>query len=355
MRYLKRQTLNRRVANDPSLYVDKNGQVVMGNNSDLLLPTGTTGQQPSGTTPGRIRYNTTKGNVEVYQGTSWRALRYQEATTIFQQNLGAGDDSITLFGPLNSTYYNPSNVSSSNSTFGGQNIIVIVENVIQVSTINYTVVQNPTITPLSNYTAYPTTTTSNVSTLYFNTSLNVTNAGWYANQATLTLSNTTSTGACFAIGSTIVVTGIVSTGQTPSAFNGTFTVTNSTATTVAYTLTTNPGTYLGSGGGQAGNGGNVTASGSYKALFPSVNLTGLTVSGTNIYSGSTITTYTTDPNTDALTSITLNHATTGSVNINSTITIQTNSQTISDNSWYLQFSTPVPYGKVVIALLGFDQ
>ena len=343
MRYLKRQTLNRRIANDPSLYVDINGQVVMGNNSTLLLPTGTTGQQPSGATPGRIRYNTTKGNVEVYQGSAWRALRYQEATTIFQQNLGAGDGAVTYFGPLNSTYYDTSNVSS-NTTLGGQNIIVVVENVIQLSSINYTVVQNPTL-PAETYTGSLSVAAS-ASLLYFNTSLNVTTASWTSNVATITVSNTTSSQPGFAIGATITVVGIQSTGQAPSAFNGVFTVTGSTATTVTYALVTNPGTYQ--------NGGSVTASGSTPAIFPAVPLSGAVVSGTNIYSGATVTgTAIVDPNTGALTSITMNHAVTSTIPVNTSITIAEGGTTGS--GYYLKFSTPVPLGKVVIALLGFDQ
>ena len=36
----------------------------------LFLPTGTTAQRPTGVT-GQIRFNTTTGNVEVFNGTSW--------------------------------------------------------------------------------------------------------------------------------------------------------------------------------------------------------------------------------------------------------------------------------------------
>jgi hypothetical protein len=337
MRYLKRQTLNRRVANDPSLYVDKNGQVVMGNTSDLLLPTGNTSQQPSGTTPGRIRYNTTKGNVEVYQGSAWRALRYQEATTIFQQNLGAGDGGTTYFGPLNSTYYNTSNVSSS-TTLGGQNILVIVENVIQVSTINYDVVQNPTL-PSRTYSGKASYGFAGTNVVYFNSGVSVTGASGDGSTATLTFA--TKPQVIFSVGTTIVVTGINSTGGT-GTYNGTFTVSSSTASSVSW-LSATTATYL--------NGGEVDST---SAIYPSVSLVGGTISGLAGVSG-TITGYATDPNTDALVSVTM------SINISSNVTagaitsvVQT-SQTISNNSWWLRFSTPVPYGKVVIALLGFDQ
>jgi len=63
--------------------------------------------------------------------------------------------------------------------------------------------------------------------------------------------------------------------------------------------------------------------------------------------------YTTDSTTDALTSITISKVTvTAILPVNSTVTI---TQPILINSgYYLQFTSPVPYGKIVIALIGFD-
>ena len=362
MRYLKRQTLDRRSANNTTLYSDAArtnitmAPVGAGNlylqamNGAVQLPTGSNAQQPAGAN-GMMRYNTdvvTGGRVEVYSAGRWRALSFVEQKQITQQNLGAGDGNNTYFGPLNSTYYNPGN-NANNATVGAQNILVVVENVLQLSGINYSVVQNPTISAETYTGSLSVAASSGSSILYFNTSLNVTTASWTSNVATVTVSNTTSSQPGFAIGATITVADIRSTGQTTSAFNGVFTVTGSTATTVTYALTTNPGTYQ--------NGGSVTASGSTPAIFPAVSLTGAVVSGSNIYSGALVTgSAITDPNTGALTSISMNHAPTGSIAVNTiAITITEAQQTISNNSYYLKFSTPVPYGKTVIALIGFDQ
>ena len=61
----------------------------------------------------------------------------QEPTTITQQSLGNGDGTETVFGPL----------ASGDSAFpvpnAAQNVLVLVENVFQLSTTNYTLVQNP--------------------------------------------------------------------------------------------------------------------------------------------------------------------------------------------------------------------
>jgi hypothetical protein len=326
---------------DTTLYSDvtnTNVIVAPSGNGSLIVPVGNTAARPSSATNGMMRYNTdaqTNGQLECYSGGKWRAIRFVEQGQITQQNLGAGDSLTTLFGPLNSTYYNPSN-NANNATIGAQNIIVVVENVIQLSSINYTVVQNPSVTG-ETYNAYLSAAGSTGSTtLYFNTSLNITNATGNGTTATLTFAG--QAGVPFAVGSTITVTGI-----TPTGYNGVFTVTASTNSTVSYANTTSA-TYQ--------NGGNITASGSYPAVFPAVNITGATVSGTGIYSGSTISSYTTDPNTDALTSITLSHVPTSTIAVNTDITITEATQ--SGTGYYLQFTSPVPYGKVVIALLGFD-
>jgi len=345
MRYLKQQNINRRVANHTSVFVDHTDtHVVLNpvNKGSLQLPVGTNAQRPTSTqSNGMIRYNSdavTGGQVEVYSAGRWRALRFTEQQLITQQNLGAGDSNNTYFGPLNATYYNPSN-QANNTTVGGQNIIVVVENVIQVSGINYTIANNPTI-PSETYT--PTLSYNAVvsaSTLYFNTSLTVTGATGNGSTAVLTFGTAVQTP--FAIGASITVTGILSTGGVGN-YNGVFTVTASTTGSVSFASATTA-TYQTSG--------EVAAS---TTVYPSVNLVGGTISGTNLAT-STISSYVSDLNTGALISVTFGPAviTTGTVAVNTAYTIIKTSGVGS--GYFLNFSTPVPYGKTVIALLGFDQ
>lgn len=341
MRYLKRQTINRRDIADTTVYSDTanaNVYVAPKGNGSLVLPSGNGAARPGSPVNGMIRYSTdavTNGQVEVYSAGRWRALKYVEQGTIIQQNLGAGDANNTYFGPLNSTYYNPSN-NANNTTVGAQNVLVIVENVIQVSSINYTIVQNPTL-PTETYSPKLSfNAVLNSTTLYFNTSLFVTGASGNGTTATLTFA--TQTQIPFAVGSTISITGINSTGA--GTYNGSFTVTASAVNSVSFTSTC-AATY--------NNGGEVDAVG---AVYPTVNLVGGTISGTNL-AGSTISSYVTDPNTDALVSVTFTPGTiTGTVAVNTTYTITRTSA--SGTGYFLNFSTPVPYGKVVIALLGFD-
>jgi len=143
MRYLRQQVLNRRSPSDQRLYVDMTSGVVMNTTHSLLLPKGTSGQTPSSPVNGMIRYNETTNELEAYQASSWRALQFKESSKIVQQDLGAIDGYSYFYGPLNAAY-NPTNVSSNNDNFGGQNVLVFVENVFQISGTNYTVTQNPT-------------------------------------------------------------------------------------------------------------------------------------------------------------------------------------------------------------------
>ena len=422
MRYLKRQALDRRSANNTTLYSDAaraNVYISPAGQGSVVIPTGTTAQRPASPVSGMMRYNTdisTGGQVEVYQNGTWRSLRFKEASQITQQNLGAGDGTTTYFGPLSPQ---PPTVVASNATWGAQNLLVIVENVIQVSGINFSVTNNPTVTAQ----VYSPTLSFNAvvgsSTLYFNSAVQVTGASGSAGTVTLTFA--TQTQVPFAIGATITVTGI-----TPLAYNGTFTVTGSTTGSVSYTSAASA-TYQ--------NSGEIVAS---TAVYPAVSLLGDTVTGTNQAASTTLSTvavvnttyqfsctsttlavnqaiivtgtiggvtwtsytsgntyyiistngttgftlsatpggtavavttgtptgltytlpvsvlsYVIDPTTDALKSITISKLTiTSTIAVNTAVTITSGSQ--AGAGYFLNFSSPVPYGKVVIALIGFD-
>lgn len=270
MRFLRRQTLNRRVPNDNRLYVDTSGGVVMGTTSSLQLPSGTgdsaygdgtaQNQRPVNKHFGMMRANETTGDVEVYQGGTWRALRYKESGGITQQLLGFGDNNNTYFGPLNPA---PPMTSESGTTWGGQNILVVVENVLQISNTNYTVVQNPSV-PGETYTPKTAGATS--------------------------VSSTT-----INLDPTIV--------------------------------------------------GNI--------VYPSVSITGAAVTGTNIQANTVIVSYTVNA-AGQLTQIVLDTPTiTGPIPAGTMLTIT--DETNTESGWFLNFSSPVPYGKAIVVLHGFDK
>jgi hypothetical protein len=152
MRFLKKSQINLRNVADNSIAIQIDGEVTMDTTNVLLMPKGADADRPLNPVTGHMRYNTTSNQVEVYQGStaSWRSLRFKEATNIIQQSLGTGDAEETVFGLLNPI---PPSIVESGATWGSQNLIVLIENVFQVSTTNYTVVQNPSTGPNAPYAA----------------------------------------------------------------------------------------------------------------------------------------------------------------------------------------------------------
>ena len=82
MRYLQRQLLNKRQVIDFGIAVGIGGDVVINSTNNVLLPKGTTAERPITPVVGMIRFNTTTTEVEVYQGSAWRNLRFKEAAAI---------------------------------------------------------------------------------------------------------------------------------------------------------------------------------------------------------------------------------------------------------------------------------
>lgn len=136
MRYVKRQNTNRAAVNGKGVIYDVNGQVVMDSTDMMLVPKGTDADATTSYTEGHIRYNTDSNEFECYQNGALRKMRFKEPTTITQQNLGNGDATETVFGPLasgDSDYPVPA---------AAQNVLVLVENVFQLATTNYTLEQS---------------------------------------------------------------------------------------------------------------------------------------------------------------------------------------------------------------------
>jgi len=145
MKFLKSKTLSNFSISDRTLiaYPDANGpgaRVVMNAHGGLMLPKGSTSQRPQLTgvrqptdANGTIRYNTTTSSIEAYVGGAWEVVRAPGSATITKQTLGPGNDVDVDFGPLTLT---PSSAD---------NIIVLVENVMQISVTNFNLISGNTV------------------------------------------------------------------------------------------------------------------------------------------------------------------------------------------------------------------
>jgi hypothetical protein len=141
MRFLKKQKLAEgRHINEgaPGLNLDDNGLFRFNTQNAMVVPKGAQADRPFFAEEGLLRYNTDEGDFEVYQNSQWKPIRFREPIVIHNQNLGNGDGSETVFGPLDSNdpFY-PVPIAETN-------ILVLVENVFQLPVSNYTIVQNPT-------------------------------------------------------------------------------------------------------------------------------------------------------------------------------------------------------------------
>ena len=157
MRYLKRQSTNRRLLRGKGVIYDQYENIEIQSTGALLMPKGTTAHRPTAVV-GQLRYNTQTKSFEAYEdlqngGATWKEFRLAEPVAITQQNLGNGDDTEVNFGILNSNYTGYLVPSTA------QSILVMVENVLQIPGTNYTLTQNPgdvasnIISAVGNYNA----------------------------------------------------------------------------------------------------------------------------------------------------------------------------------------------------------
>jgi hypothetical protein len=144
MKFLKQKNISKYSITDQTLFTNHYGRAVMGLSGGLRLPQGTTAQRPqtsgvrypgdsSEFADGTIRYNIDTNTLEALIAGVWEVVRAPGATTITNQTLGPGNNVDVSFGPLTLT---PSSAD---------NIIVLVENVMQISTTNYTLTSSNTV------------------------------------------------------------------------------------------------------------------------------------------------------------------------------------------------------------------
>ncbi len=165
MKFLKTKNISKFSINDRSLIAYPNGngpgnRVVVNAKGGMMLPKGSTAERPQLTgvrqptdANGTIRYNTSLSVIEAYVGGTWVTVASPVASAITKQTLGPGNGVERVFGPLNTSFVTSYSASD-------HNIMVLVENVVQISPTNFVVVQSDGTTPI-NGNVYP--------------------AGWYVN------------------------------------------------------------------------------------------------------------------------------------------------------------------------------
>jgi len=172
MKFLKQSQLNYRNLKDRSVSVvtdgpnvagvNRDARIVFDNTNSVQLPTGATNERPSGSVvliDGLMRYNETTSEIEVRSAGVWKRLAYKEPNSIQVQtgpigggtpwvgdSLDGGTTGEIYFGPLE---YDDDNATSAYPSYATpditkpQNLVIYIENVPQLPSVNYTLESNP--------------------------------------------------------------------------------------------------------------------------------------------------------------------------------------------------------------------
>jgi hypothetical protein len=128
MRYLKSGSLRGFNPQDRGFSINPRGRIDTNSTDSLRIPAGTTAQRPDPAVvkEGVIRYNTDTNSVEGYLDGLWEVVKGPTIDAISTQTI-SGFFGETLFGPLDKIPAAP------------QNIFVLVENVLQIHGVNFTI------------------------------------------------------------------------------------------------------------------------------------------------------------------------------------------------------------------------
>jgi len=151
MKYTKRLVLNRFNPTDSSFAVAIDSSIVTTTKVGMQLPSGAEADRAVYPVNGVVRYNQTTNDSEIYniagEGTGWEKIKMNRQDDIICQNVGTGDYTTSVFGPL---AYNVDITKP-------QNVMIYVENVYQIPITNYTLTTGPgtTATTYISFTSPP--------------------------------------------------------------------------------------------------------------------------------------------------------------------------------------------------------
>lgn len=98
----------------------------VGTDRAVVIPSGSAAARPNNPTFGSLRFNTTSGNMEVFNGSVWITMTIEGLTSVSVDTF-TGDGSTTVFG------------SMTNQVDNETDVLVFVGGVYQIPETNYTV------------------------------------------------------------------------------------------------------------------------------------------------------------------------------------------------------------------------
>ncbi len=144
MKYVKKAPIVQNAPMNDRFSVLADDRIVTNTRVGMEMPRGGDADRNPLYVNGTIRWNTDTSEFEVYNGNSpglgWEIMRTNRPADIVLQNLGNGDYVKTDFGPLQYDATTPWG-NFPNSLNKPQNILVFIENVFQIPTVNYNLIQ----------------------------------------------------------------------------------------------------------------------------------------------------------------------------------------------------------------------
>jgi hypothetical protein len=135
MRFVKRLNLDRQNPTDDTFAVEIDGRIVTDSSAQMQIPAGSTSQRAEPYSNGQIRYNKDVNEIEAYINGQWELLRTRRQGNIQFQTIASGNYVNTIYGPL--SYRQDPNKP--------QNVFIFVENVYQIPSVNYNLVNDPSV------------------------------------------------------------------------------------------------------------------------------------------------------------------------------------------------------------------
>lgn len=172
MKYYKRHTIDPKSPTNNVFATGSDGTLITNSTTAIEIPDGGTAQRPIGV-EGMLRYNSDLQYFEAFTQGVWGPFQAKSNFIIHQDEFDNGDYADIYFGPL----------TQSVSTSTPQNVLVFVENVPQISGLNYVLVNSTagnhiTTTTSLTITAPASTTTLHVTSVAdFNQSQSIVGAG----------------------------------------------------------------------------------------------------------------------------------------------------------------------------------
>ncbi len=151
MKYLKTKNISKFSISDDAFIYKPSGRFVMDGSGAVRLPKGSTAERPDVDAPvsnnpyGYVRYNSQTDEIEAYVKNpvtslgEWQTIKAPASRAIIKQTLGPGDDVETDFGPLTLSPADTSLASAGTGAVYDYPILVVVENVVQISEENYNI------------------------------------------------------------------------------------------------------------------------------------------------------------------------------------------------------------------------